>query len=269
MFEVDYQTKEICNDAFIKFVGTGLYIGLFFMSILYIIYNMKRSDNKENKIKIVFGFFSIIILVLNLNPIFTIFLTKALNETSTYWRVYWLLPIGISISFMFTDLIFKKEKISERIFLIILIIGCIFLSGNYMYNSDDIEKFMKVNNYYKVPDNVLEIISIVSNDNEEYKKLAGSEEFLVYTRQYDGTILLPESRITDGEYSEYSIVTLLKNSKIDNILMYCIQNSCNYLVINRDIEEISNEYLNKNNMIKLYINDEYILYKFNDIFSLR
>lgn len=263
MFNINEETIQICKEAFSRFVGTGVYVGLFFVAILYIIDFLDKKDNKESRIKVVLGVYCIIILILNICPFFAKFITEVLGEADTYWRVYWLLPIGIDIAFMFTDLIFRKEKITDKIVMTILMIIIIVMSGTYMYNSDDVEKFEKVNNYYKVPDNVLDIIFHISNDNDSYKKLAGPERFIIYTRQIDGNIILSEARNISG-YGPDSIVTLIEEKKIDEIYEYCKNRKCNYLVLPKDME-LSEDYIEKYNVDKLYENSEYCLYKFNDI----
>ncbi|MBR2289490.1 MAG: hypothetical protein IJ867_02515 [Clostridia bacterium] len=264
MWKVDENIINVCERAFQTFIGNGLYIGLFLMAIVYIISFMKSSDRKERKIKFALGIYSVVVLILNLNPLFTKFITSVLKETDTYWRVYWLLPIGIDIAFVFTEMIIKKETKKDRIVLFVLLVCTIILSGNYMYNQKDSERFVKINNYYKVPENVLDIIFQVSEDNSEYKKLAGTEEFIVYTRQIDGTILLPEGRMVNGIYSDNSIVTIIENGNLKEICDYCVNNQCNYLVLNAN-REVPNEYILGYDMKKLYENAEYSLYKFNRI----
>lgn len=264
MFEVNDTVISVCKEAYERFVGNGLYIGIFFISILYLISNMRKENNKERKIKLILGIYSIIVLIINLTPIWTSFLTSMLRENATYWRVYWLLPIGISIAFMFTEIISKKDSLKDRMIISIVIIGMIVLSGKYMYNSEEMERFIKVENYYKVPNNVLDIINHVSADDNDYKKLAGTELFIIYTRQVDGNIILPEVRILDCNYGDDSIVTLIKEKKLKAICDYCTNKKCNYLVVNNDLE-FPKEYILGYDIKELYKNNEYCLYKFNRI----
>lgn len=256
---------KVCEGAFSNFKGTGLYIGLFLMSILYVIICMKKEDRKENKIRIVLGIYCLIILILNLSPFFANFITSILKEKDTYWRVYWNLPIGIGMAFCFTEIIFKKEKWYEQMLIAIIIVFIIILSGNYMYNLEESsEKFVKVNNYYKVPDNVLDIIQYISKEKEEYKKLAGEEVFLAYTRQIDGNILLPEGRNALDVYDNDSITNIIKKGSLKEICDYCSEYYCNYLVLDKEVE-VPREYLLGYDIKKIYENKEYSLYKFNRI----
>ena len=264
MLKISDEIITVCEEAYTRFVGNGVYIGLFFLAILYLFVNMKKEDKKESKIKIVFGVYSILILIINLNHFWTKFLTTLLKETVTYWRVYWLLPVGILCAFLFTEIIYKKENKKEKIFLTIMSICVIILSGKYMYSPNEIEKFTKADNYYKVPKNILETINFVSNDEGEYKKIAGIELFIIYTRQIDGKILLSEERSVTSNYSEYSIIEIIKSFNYKEMCNYCKNNKCNYLVLNKDME-MPEEYMFEYNIKKAFENEEYCVYKFNSI----
>ena len=261
MFEVEENTINVCNEAFQRFVGSGVYVGLFFISILYIISYLKSNDKKDKNIKLIFAIYCVIVLILNLNPRFTKFIITILKEDVTYWRVYWLLPVGINIAYMFTDMIFQQEKKFSRVILGILIVFMIGISGKYMYSSEQVEKFAKVNNYYKVPDNVLDIIMEVSNDDEDYKKIAGPEVFMIYTRQIDGNIILAEGR---GSYYQGSLINLTNEGSLKDVCEACINKKCNYLVLRKD-RELTGEYLLAYDIKKIRENEEYILYKFNRV----
>lgn len=66
---------------------------------------------------LIFGVYSIIILLLNLNPFFVNVFVKLIGD-SVYWRVYWMLPIGFAIGLAGTEIIFmmsnKYKKIITR-----------------------------------------------------------------------------------------------------------------------------------------------------------
>ena len=175
-----------------------------------------------------------------------------------YIGEYWLLPIGIVLAYVFTKMIFMiSDKIKKLIaFLAICII--IFMSGKCIYSD---EFFKKVNNYYKIPDDVLEIISIISEDDENYKKLAGPEEFIIYTRQIDGKIIVECPRSIYGIYSDDSLIMKISNGQVREAAKLAKERKCNYVVIPNNIELTGrmetygyNEFAN---------NEVYTLYKLN------
>lgn len=244
---------ELIKESFDRFCGTGMYFLLFFISIIFL---CSKKYNNDLRIKIVFGFFSIIILFLNFNPIFTKIMVKV-NGSSVYWRVFWLLPMSIGIIYMFTEMIFYREKKMERIGIITLFILIIIISGKFIYTS---ENFAKVDNYYKIPDYILEIIQHISVDDEEYKKVAGPLEFEIYTRQVDGNILLAEPRSFSGLYDEDSIVTYINEGNFFKIYEKALEIKCNYIIINNNLK---NEDIDNYSFIEICTNEKYTLYKLN------
>ena len=241
--------KLILN-AFEYFIGTGLYFLLFGISILFVLFNKKVSK----KVKIVFGFFSIIVLIMNFNPIFAKIYVKIQGDT-TYWRVYWMFPFAISIAYMFTYIIFSARGKVNKAILIFIICALIIESGNFVYTSDN---FQKVNNYYKIDDEVFDIVNYVSNDNCDYKKLAGPEDFEVYTRQIDGTIFLTTGRVW-GVPTKGNIVYSINNADYKAIYDISVKTNTNYIVMeNKNIKEDDN--LKNYEFDEIYKNEKYTLY---------
>ena len=157
---------DCMNEAYTRAVGTGLYFGMFVLIVIFIILEAKKEE--KSRIKLVFGIYSIIILLLNLNPIFTNFSIKFIGK-SVYWRVYWLFPIGLVLAYAFTELIFKMPTKWKKILASILVVIVIVIGGKWVYNE---ENFSSVSNYYKIPDTILDVIFQVSADDEDYKQLA-------------------------------------------------------------------------------------------------
>ena len=69
MFGIDNTNIKVCKEAFARFVGTGLYVHLFIISIIYVIVLIRRTDAKDRNIKFIFGIYSIIVLGGNENDI--------------------------------------------------------------------------------------------------------------------------------------------------------------------------------------------------------
>ena len=248
---VDEKTINTMLEAYKSFKGTGLYLLLFIASIIFVLFNKKIKKN----VKIVFGVFSIIIFIINLNPIFAKIYIKILGD-GVYWRVYWMLPLGISIAFMLTYMIFSSKDFSKGLLLCVIAGLLILVSGDFVYNSDN---FQKVNNYYKIDDEIIDIVNYVSNDKGEYKKLAGPAEFEIYTRQIDGTIILTMNRIW-GEAPKGSIVYYINNANYKELRDSAIKNYTNYIVIdNANIKPDDN--FSNYDFNEIHKNEKYTLYK--------
>ena len=97
-------TLNYIEEAYTRALGTGLYLGMFFLAVIFIIFELKKKE--KDRIKLVFGFYSVIVLILAVNPIFANISIKVIGS-SVYWRIYWLLPLGIVLAYVFTELIYK------------------------------------------------------------------------------------------------------------------------------------------------------------------
>ena len=237
-----------------RFVGTGFYFGLFLLLLVYIIIRNK----KENKyIKIFFSLYPIFIIAVILNPVFYYIVTKFI-DVDVYWRSFWCIPLGIVIAYGFSKMLkdTKNETIRKLEFIAIIVI--IALSGKFIYTN---EFFSKVDNYYKVPDDALDVIMAISQDDAENKKVAGPEEIMVYMRQIDGTVKTEEYRFIGPEYAEDSIISEITNGKVTYFANKCIAANCNYVVIENDIKLDAN--IENYGYIKMKSNDKYSLYKLN------
>lgn len=253
-------SEDILNyidEAYTRALGTGLYLGMFILAVILIIFELKKEE--KSRIKLVFGIYSIIILLLNFNPIFANISIKVIGS-SVYWRVYWLLPIGFVLAYIFTELIFKMPQKWKKALASILILFVIIIGGKWVYTE---ENFQAVNNYYKIPDTVLDVIFRVSADDEEYKKLAGPEEFIIYTRQVDGTIILSDGRSFTGNYGDDSIVTYIVNSDYANIYRKAEEIDCNYVILSNSTKN-PNDDLTNYGFTKFYENIDYTVYKLEE-----
>ena len=170
--------------------------------------------------------------------------------------MYWLFPLGITIAYVFTEFIFLNQKIGKRLMTIAAIIFVIIVSGKLIYSS---EFFTKVDNPYKIPDNVFEIIEIVSKDSETYKKLIGPQEFIIYTRQYDATIKLGEPRDFTGVYDDTTMVKQIADGRIAEMMEQAKLYDCNYIVIYKNTNKDAD--LENYGFYVFGENDSYILYK--------
>ncbi len=250
MINIFVEEVNIMLEAYKRFAENGLYMGLFLLTLIYFFVHIKEYKNE----KMFLGIYPIVILLIIWNPLVTKILVKFIGE-SVYWRVYWLLPIGISIAYVFTKIIFNLKKKFTKIIACIAILIIVFVSGEFIYTE---KYFKKVDNYYKVPDNILEIILAISEDNENHKSIAGPEEFLIYTRQINGTIKVAEYRDVHGNYAENSIINRIKRGEVKQIAELANKNNWNYLIYpnNVNLQEEPEKYgftiLKQNEMYTLY-----------------
>ena len=79
---------EAIKKCFSEFKGSGMYILLFLLSIIYI---YLKDDSKK---KTLFVYYPILVFLITLNPLFNK-LVGGVFKSSIYWRFFWLLPLGI------------------------------------------------------------------------------------------------------------------------------------------------------------------------------
>lgn len=222
MFE---ENIEVIKNTFGEFKGSGMYIALFFVAILYI---YLKEDNK--KVKSFLVYFPIIILLVTLNPIFNKIVGKIFTA-SVYWRVYWMLPLGVVIAYAAVRFINSENEKSKKVIATIGIIITIMMSGKLIYNK---ENYIQVSNLYKVPDEVLEVVEVIRQGKEEKKKALTSEQLVAYIRQVDASIELAYRREPTG-YLDNEFVRIMHSGISEDIVNMAFENDCNYIVLDRGL----------------------------------
>ena len=235
-----------------RFIGTGFYFGLFLLLLMYIIVRNKKEDKY---IKSFFSLYPLFIVIIILNPFFYYIVTKFI-DVDVYWRSFWCLPLGITIAYGFTKIVSDIKKETIRNCEIVAIVVLIALSGKFIYTQ---EFFAKVDNLYKVPDDALDVILAISEDEEINKKVAGPEEIMVYMRQIDGIVKTEDYRNISSEYSEDLIISKIENGKVSAFANECISAGCNYVVVENDVE--TDEVMEYYGYEQIKKNDKYTLYK--------
>ncbi len=244
---------ELIEVSYQRAGGTSYYLVMFMVSIVFVWVTCKKD---KADIVAIFSVFSLIILIINFNPIFSKIWTMIVDR-GVHWRVYWLLPIGYSIAFMFTEFIFMAEKSWEKVVAFIICAVVISLNGSFVYNK---ENFAKVDNYYKIPDLLLEMIFNLAKDENEYKKVAGPEEVSIYTRQFDGTIKLAQIRSVSTTYAKNSLLTLANEGDSEKIYNEAVKQKCNYIIMNKNSVDVENP-LTEYGFRIICENEKYILYR--------
>ena len=234
--------------------GKAYYMPLFVasMAFAWVVCKRERKD-----ILSIFTVFSLIVLIINANPIFGKLWDMAFG-LGVHWRMYWLLPIGYSIAFMMTELIFKTDGTIGKIITMLLCLFVVTFSGSNTYKNNN---FWLAGNYYKIPDLTLEIIFEISADENDYKKVAACEELYIYTRCIDGSIILDQTRNVGGHYSSNSLLRLIERGEFEKVYKNAIKRECNYVVVKKEYIKPDSKTLDEYGFEIMCENDQYILYK--------
>lgn len=134
---------------------------IFVISIIYILFT-----EKEKKVKILLTAYSVIIMCIIFNPLAIKIFEKMINFSSIY-RIYYMLPLGITISYAATKLILEQKNKYIKAGLFIFVIGFIMLTGDSVYKFTTV----KVGTLYKLPDEVVQVATILAEDEKtEFKR---------------------------------------------------------------------------------------------------
>lgn len=239
--------------TFLEYKGTGAYIILYIIALIYIFY---KEDNK--KIKLFFIGLSIFIGLVTLNPIFAA-IVKPFFPVSVYWRMYWMFPIGIAIAYAITKIIMSKNGKAEQIILGIIAVVTIVLSGKLIYNK---ENYVAVNNLYKVPNEAYEIATVIMQDNTRTKKVMPTTDLVSYIRQVNPEIVLMYAR-EPKTYEYVPIVIQQQKGNVQYVARNCKTANCNYIIWGKGMQK--NEELEKYDYNVFYETDNYLIYKNSNI----
>lgn len=208
-----------------QYKGYGMYLALFFISILYIF--LKEKDNKK---RVFFVYYPIIASLIIINPLF-VKLGKIVFTINTYSRMFWIIPIGVVIAYAAVLVINDGENRVQKIIISCSFAVIIMLSGSSYFKMDD--TFFKYGNLYKIPDESVLIAQLIGVDEEENKKALVPGELTPYIRQIDATIELLYGRTPDTAYWSNPYATELDNGNVKYIVSVLEENNCNYVVFKR------------------------------------
>ena len=221
MFE---ENLEIIKYGFTEYKGTGAYMVLYCLALVYLF--LKEKDKTKRAFTI---YFPIFVLCVVLNPLFNKLVGKILQREA-YWRVFWMVPMGVTLGYASVKLIMSLEKKTQKVFITISFIGVIALAGKYMYSPGN---FYAVGNNYKIPDEMVHVAQIIGTDKAEYKKALVSYYLAPYIRQIDGSIELTYTR-SAVPYTENSLAVLVGKGEVDKICAKAKSTNSNYIVMHKE-----------------------------------
>lgn len=241
---------EIIKNAFSRYSGSGYYFVVFFISLMYI-FILEKDKNKRAFL----FYFSCLVFGIVLNPIFNKLVDNFLNA-NVYQRLFWMIPMGIVIAYVGTDLVKRIEKKSQKIVVFIMLILVIIFSGKIMYTKDN---YSKTNNLFKFPNEVSEIIDVMSSIQLENKKAMVSTDVVAYVRQKDASIKTAYPRRPYG-YDDYDIVKYYNSGDVKNLTELCKEKNVNMIVYDKGITlSISPSYFGYEHYTQTEKYDIYIL----------
>lgn len=164
-----------------RYTGTGIFMVLFFVCLVVIAISDK---NYSNRTVLLFG--SLFTLILIFFPGMYYLYTRFV-DVNTYWRMWWLVPMGIGLAYVGTNLI-KDHRITGFLLAFFIFI----LGGRLVYTSNPF--FGKAANPYKIDGTVMSLCDYLDKVEEDDIVVAVAPELLTIVRQYDPYLYMPYGR---------------------------------------------------------------------------
>lgn len=241
------------------------YEGLWrYMLVLYavsLLYLLITERNKKTRMVAVYIPLTTILLIAC--PLFLYSYYRFLDDSGTYYRVFWLLPIAVTIAYASCKAIYRYRRVG-----LIIIIAAIILCGTYSYKETTSTGIRKVENAYHIPQYVIELADNMKQDIEGVNVYACvPAEITFYIRQYDPNICLvfgrdaiePKWGYYDEFYEIFELEDVVDMKKLLELTRNNNDKICTYFVIPDD-RELS-EKPEKCGLVELTKVDKYILYR--------
>lgn len=192
------------NEAFESFMSyfngrkeSIAFLGVYFLVLIYIWF----QKDKE-KIQMLIPM-SVFLAATVFNFLVMEYLVIPLGLDTEWYRMYWLVPVIPVVAYGVSELVNKQAGISKKVFLVVLSILCITLSGQPVWRLG----YHLQDNPYKVRNTLIDMVNIIHEDCEEetIKVLLPEDYYINEIRQYDASIIMSTwSSVVSEVKREYS-----------------------------------------------------------------
>lgn len=162
------------------YIGNGSLMLLFLVSLVYL-----WAREKQKSIKTMLVYFSIGLLCLFFFSPLLLWVQK-LGEGEIYYRLLWLLPIGIVIPYAVTKFVSECKKAWMKYPIVVLVCLYVAIGGNCVYNAPQLTR---AENAYQIPQEVVDICDAIVVPGREVKAVF-PHELIQYVRQYSAFVVL-------------------------------------------------------------------------------
>lgn len=210
-----------------KYMGNGLLLGWYLIMVVYL---WKREQDSLKRI--LFVYFPTLFLLLYFNPLVIRLVYSFIGE-EIYYRMLWLLPVGITIGY---GCITMEENLprEKKSFFYPLCACLILFSGSFVYSN---VHFKKAENLYHMPQAVVEICDSIVVEGREVMAVF-PKELLQYVRQYTPLVCMPYGRevLVSQWGADEPIFDLMEEEVIDlnRLLPLCKEADCHYLILPKE-----------------------------------
>lgn len=228
--------------------------------IAAIVYLWITEEKKE--IKLLFVYLTASIGGLFFFPLFAYVAMHFFLDTQVYYRLLWLVPMGMIVSYAAVKAVSQIEMKRKRVLTGFLIALFIMQSGSLVYRNSMVTK---AENLYHLPDSVISVADVMHVEGQEVKAVVPGE-MLQFIRQYDVSIHLAYGReaLVDG-WSNNPLYEAMEATPVRSFAItdYAKQQGVEYIVLRtgtpivgtKPIEKYEFSYLTTTENYDIYIYD--------------
>lgn len=208
VFEEGFSYLPLCFQYYTE--NSGFFI-IYMAALVFVL--LKGND----KCRRIFLPGAALMLLTVMNPLFPVVLDKVFDVNREYYRFFWLAPVVILVPYFFTALVQFADGRVKKVILPLLLIGFIFLSGQFAYRTG----YPATENIYRVSDELIRISEIIHDHSRvEFPKAMFEYQYNMEIRQYDPSILLAIDRETYIYAMNYEITEeMMGEETIENRLL--------------------------------------------------
>ncbi len=226
---------------FKNYAGNRLTIVLFLLSLVFLLFM-----EKDKRRRAIFVYTPLSLLFLFFFPIFRkVFVRLMSGEGDTYYRVLWLIPMGVIIAYAGVKLAaLLYDRLEGRVSanqgdwvkraVLAALAVAIALCGKYVYAS---QYMSKAENLYHLPQTVIDICDLIApEDGEERIWSVFPTDLVYFVRQYDTDIQMLYGREMVEPKWQYAepVHTIMNNPTvidIEELLKLTRERYCTYIVL--------------------------------------
>lgn len=173
---------SIVEESFRLYWGNSDMWLLYVLSLVLVVF--WKKDNRT-----ILVWYAALILFVILNPLFSLVAGRFIDSSTTYVRVYYLLPVIFTIAYACTEVVWQQKKERKKLAVMVVLCLVIAFSGKSYY---ELGAYRSTENIYKIPEEQREIADYILDDLEEGET---ADTLVVlwdpnwfYIRQYTGRI---------------------------------------------------------------------------------
>lgn len=227
--------REILNvvmSMYKDYNGSGMQMALFFACLIYLIVQKKDKEQRY-----LFLGYTLLFFVICFCPVTAKAIMEVCIGETVYWRMFWLLPSVIVTAYTAVQVIMQTEGKRKRHLLLFVMLLVVGMTGSVVYNGS---VFGRKQNYYKLPQDVVDICNMIEADAAEngitQKKLITGNNLVSFIRQYDAQILMPYGmetirggRTENENAAEIFRIMSGEEKDWEALAWYAAMEDCNYL----------------------------------------